>query len=191
MCPQNSILSLQMSHFLVLALKLKLCSLDTTFSKLLWCSSVDEPVIIISSIMLWTPVIPCSTWSMPLYHTAGADETQYMSLLKRNNPLFVSMVRYLCWPSSISICRCAFLRSTFVNCSSPESFENISSTQGSGYWSTLIHWFDVPLKSPHIRTELSIFGTTTIGVANSLCSSGSRIPKSRSLSTADVSEVLV
>lgn len=139
-----------MSHFLMFALKLKLCSLDKTYSKLLRCSSVDDLVMIISSILQWTLVIPCSTWSMALYHTARADATPYMSLLKRNNPLCVLIMRYFLWSSSISICRYAIIRSSFVYCS-PERFENISFTRGSGYWSTLIHWFNVTLKSPHFE----------------------------------------
>lgn len=139
-----------MSHFLMFALKLKLCSLDKTYSKLLRCSSVDDLVMITSSILQWTLVIPCSTWSMALYHTARADATPYMSLLKRNNPLCVLIVRYFWWSSSISICRYAIIRSSFVNCS-PERFENISFTRGRGYWSTLMHWFNVTLKSPHFE----------------------------------------
>lgn len=124
-----------------------------------------------SSFMHVTPVIPCSTSSMSLCHTAWADVTRDLIFFNRNNPQCVLMVSYLRWPSSTFICRYAFIRSSFVNCSPPDSLEKYF--VHSRYWSALIHCL-----KHHRIFELccpSFLGIMTIW------QSGSLIPKLRGL----------
>lgn len=124
--------------------------------------------------MQWNPEIHCSSLSMALCQTAGADATVNKSL--KNKPLSVLMVRYFLWPSISVDMHSENQLLSF------RKVGNISSTRGSRYWSILMHWFMVFLKSLHILTVLSLFVTTTIGVVHSQCSTGSRISKLKSLS---------
>jgi len=94
------------------------------------------------------------------------------NLWYRNKPICVVIVKYPWLSAATVICLCARDKSNLVNDSPLASAAKTSSGVGRGYVGTFKCGLMVTLKSAQICSFLSFLVTTTIGVAQSLWSTG-------------------
>lgn len=116
--------------------------------------------------MIHVPSSPANTCFMDRCRIAELDEIQNGKRVYWNRPF--SSPRTNCWY--------ALRRSTIVNFVQEDTRSRISSNVRIGNCSVWIIGLIVPLKSPKMRTDSSVLGTQTIGVAQSLTSSGLKTP---------------